>query len=140
MQIQIQTQQQQPQPQLPHSFWPQGVRMLTYGCGNFRQQQQQQPTPWWQGLVLMRVTPLRAPQTLHQAMMSFLSDDNVDDNRVHHQDEEEEGESQLDIAHNNNLTHITLEALLMGHEEAVTSLCWCNHAKAVYNQRSFVGE
>ena len=64
----------------------------------------------------------------------FLSDDNDDDNRVHHQDEEDEGESQLDIAQNNNFTHITLEALFMGHEEAITSLCWCNHAKAVYNQ------
>ena len=64
----------------------------------------------------------------------FLSDDNDDDNRVHHQDEEEEGESRLDIAQNNNLTHVTLEALLMGHEEAITSLCWYNHAKAVYNQ------
>lgn len=38
--------------------------------------------------------------------------------------EEEEGEARLLISHDKHTTAVSLEALLLGHEEAVTSLSW----------------
>ncbi|KAL7580991.1 hypothetical protein ACA910_005804 [Epithemia clementina (nom. ined.)] len=64
-----------------------------------------------------------------------LSEDDDDNtNHIIHEDEEDEGESRLDIYQNNNLTRVSLEALLVGHEEAVTSLCWYRHSKKFYKQ------
>ena len=57
-----------------------------------------------------------------------------DDENVGHDDDEEEGESRLDIQLGKSVIRVTLEALLMGHEEAVTSLCWYRQSKNVYKQ------
>jgi len=56
------------------------------------------------------------------------------DDDAMHEEEEEEGESRLDIRHNNFLTRVTLEALLVGHEEGITSVCWYRYSQPVYNQ------
>ena len=44
--------------------------------------------------------------------------------------EEEEGEARLLISHDKHTTAVSLEALLLGHEEAVTSLSWRPHVRS----------
>ena len=56
-----------------------------------------------------------------------------DENNIIHE-EEEEGESRLDMQHQNHLTRVTLEALLMGHEEGITSVSWYRQSQSIYNQ------
>jgi len=53
------------------------------------------------------------------------------------EEEEEEGESRLEIRHVDNnhsyVTNVTLEALLLGHEASVTSVCWHPHPQRLYH-------
>ena len=51
------------------------------------------------------------------------SDSDVDEDIID-DIEEEEGEARLLISHDKHTTAVSLEALLLGHEEAVTSLSW----------------
>ena len=50
------------------------------------------------------------------------------------EEEEEEGEARLEVVHNNYMTSVTLEALLIGHEERVTSVSWHPNPKPIYGQ------
>ena len=65
-------------------------------------------------------------------------DDNDDDDEQEDdgdlEDKKEEGEARLEIFHENLLTSVFLEALLIGHEERVTSVTWHPNPKPVYNQ------
>ena len=49
-------------------------------------------------------------------------------------DEKEEGEARLEVQHNKFLTSVTLDALLIGHEERVTSLAWHPNPEPIYGQ------
>jgi elongator complex protein 2 len=46
----------------------------------------------------------------------------------------DEGEARLEIIHNQKLVSVTLEALLIGHEERVTAVAWHPKPKLVYGQ------
>jgi elongator complex protein 2 len=50
------------------------------------------------------------------------------------EEEEEEGEARLEVVHNNYMTSVTLEALLIGHEERVTSISWHPNPKPIYGK------
>ena len=49
-------------------------------------------------------------------------------------DEDEEGEARLELIHDKGVTRVTLEALLFGHEEAVTSVCFHPNPMPLYRQ------
>lgn len=59
----------------------------------------------------------------------FDDDDAIDDD-----DEEENGEARLEWVHASGSTRVVLEALLYGHEEAVTSVAWHPQPQDVYRQ------
>ena len=52
------------------------------------------------------------------------SDDIIEDNIDEEIEPEEDGEARLEIHHSTGVTRVTLEALLYGHEEGVTSVAW----------------
>ena len=49
-------------------------------------------------------------------------------------EEEDEGEARLEVFHSQGVTRVTLEALLYGHEEPVTSVAWHPKPQDVYRQ------
>ena len=59
-------------------------------------------------------------------------DEGEDDGAL--EDKKEEGEARLEIYHESLVTSVFLEALLIGHEERVTSVTWHPNPKPVYNQ------
>jgi elongator complex protein 2 len=59
-------------------------------------------------------------------------DEGDDDGNL--EEEAEEGEARLEIFHNQNLTSVVLEALLIGHEERVTSVSWHPNPRPIYGQ------
>jgi elongator complex protein 2 len=71
------------------------------------------------------------------------NDDDDDDDEVSHNDDEEEdqeGESRMEIIDRTQgtVTSVTLEALLIGHEESVTSVSWHPNPMEVYGQGSLL--
>ena len=59
----------------------------------------------------------------------------VDEDVEFNVDEEEaEGEARLEVFHSQGVTRVTLEALLYGHEEPVTSVAWHPKPRDVYGQ------
>lgn len=65
----------------------------------------------------------------------IIDSDDEQDNDTEHTDE---GESRLEIRHTDHsnqtyVTNVTLEALLLGHEASVTSVCWHPHPQRLYN-------
>jgi elongator complex protein 2 len=64
-------------------------------------------------------------------------DSNVDDEQEDDgdlEDKKEEGEARLEIFHDKLLTSVYLEALLIGHEERITSVTWHPDPKPLYDQ------
>lgn len=53
-------------------------------------------------------------------------------------EEEEEGEARLEIHHARGVTRVTLEALLYGHEEGVTSVAWHRNPSLYHQDRILV--
>jgi elongator complex protein 2 len=63
------------------------------------------------------------------------SDDDEDEDADADDEEMVEGEARLEIFHGNNqLTSVYLEALLIGHEEMVTSVAWHPNPQPIYQQ------
>jgi elongator complex protein 2 len=60
--------------------------------------------------------------------------DVVDDDAEFNAEEEDEGEARLEVFHSQGVTRVTLEALLYGHEEPVTSVAWHPKPRDVYRQ------
>jgi WD40 repeat protein len=50
------------------------------------------------------------------------------------QEEDDDGEARLELKHRGGITRVFLEALLYGHEEAVTSVAWHPHPDELYRQ------
>lgn len=82
-----------------------------------------------------------------EAIQSILVNDNDDDSNsstdddddlVDMDDDEEQGEARLEIAHSKGVTRVTLEALLFGHEEAVTAVCWHPNPMPLYQQEEIL--
>mmetsp|Transcript_12688 Transcript_12688/g.18650 ORF Transcript_12688/g.18650 Transcript_12688/m.18650 type:complete len:892 (+) Transcript_12688:44-2719(+) len=48
--------------------------------------------------------------------------------------DEDEGEARLEIGHSLGMTRVTLEALLYGHEEPITSIEWHPHPQSLYKE------
>ena len=67
-------------------------------------------------------------------------DDDDDDAASMHQEEEEEeeGEARMEVIHGNYSTSVILEALLLGHEERVTSVAWHPNPEPVYGQETIL--
>ena len=63
------------------------------------------------------------------AQLDDLLDDDEDD---------EEGEARLELCHEQGVTRVTLEALLFGHEEAVTSVHWHPNPMPLYRQEDIL--
>lgn len=67
------------------------------------------------------------------------SDTSDDDENFDNDDDDEEGEARLELVHfNNKTTRVTLEALLFGHEEAVTAICWHPDPMPLYRQEEIL--
>jgi elongator complex protein 2 len=77
-----------------------------------------------------------------KASTSVVSDDDessdggVDD--LFDDVDDEEGEARLELCHEQGVTRITLEALLFGHEEAVTSVHWHPNPIGTYRQENIL--
>jgi elongator complex protein 2 len=64
------------------------------------------------------------------------SDGEVDD--LLDDEDDEEGEARLELCHEQGVTRVTLEALLFGHEEAVTSVQWHPNPIDTYRQENIL--
>jgi len=71
--------------------------------------------------------------------LAIVSDDdsNEDDDDLL-DEEDEEGEARLELIHEKGVTRVTLEALLFGHEEAVTSVCFHPNPMPLYRQEEIL--
>ena len=69
-----------------------------------------------------------------------VSDDEPDDSEEDDlvEDEDEDGEARLELVHEQGVTRVTLEAILFGHEEAVTSVCWHPNPMPLYRQEEIL--
>lgn len=72
------------------------------------------------------------------AIVSDNDDDSNDENDELVDDEDEEGEARLELIHEKGVTRVTLEALLFGHEEAVTAVCWHPNPMPLYHQEEIL--
>eukprot|EP00526_Cylindrotheca_closterium_P018972 CAMPEP_0113611662 /NCGR_PEP_ID=MMETSP0017_2-20120614/5680_1 /TAXON_ID=2856 /ORGANISM="Cylindrotheca closterium" /LENGTH=870 /DNA_ID=CAMNT_0000520633 /DNA_START=18 /DNA_END=2627 /DNA_ORIENTATION=+ /assembly_acc=CAM_ASM_000147 len=72
-----------------------------------------------------------SPPRVQPDLAGDLSDG---ESRAEEQDDLEEGESRLEIFHDTRVTSVYLEALLIGHEEPVTSVSWHPCPKSIYGQ------
>ena len=66
------------------------------------------------------------------------SSDDVDDMIDIDDDDDEQGEARLEMVHSKGVTRVTLEALLFGHEEAVTAICWHPNPMPLYQQEEIL--
>ena len=66
------------------------------------------------------------------------NDDDEDDDDNALLELEEEGESRLEVVSNTTVTSVFLEALLLGHEAAVTSVEWHPNPLPIYGQESLL--
>jgi elongator complex protein 2 len=64
------------------------------------------------------------------------SDGEVDD--LLDDEDDEVGEARLELCHEQGVTRVTLEALLFGHEEAVTSVHWHPNPIGTYRQENIL--
>jgi elongator complex protein 2 len=80
-------------------------------------------------------TPSSEMDTLQ--LKEKMDDDDDDDDEEEDgalEDKKEEGEARLEIFYENLVTSVFLEALLIGHEERITSVSWHPDPKMVYGQ------
>jgi elongator complex protein 2 len=78
-----------------------------------------------------------ATTTSSDGIVSTIANEEYDDEEKELEilpDEDDEGEARLEILHSHGLTRVTLEALLYGHEEPVTSVVWHPKPQDVYRQ------
>lgn len=82
---------------------------------------------------------------INNTNMAIVSNDDEDDNSDDDDDIDdnddlldEEGEARLEWVHDEGITRVTLEALLFGHEEAVTALCWHPNPLELYRQEEIL--
>jgi WD40 repeat protein len=76
-------------------------------------------------------TKLAARERKTTELDGSLSDEGF---RAEEEDGLEEGESRLEIFHDARVTSVYLEALLIGHEEPVTSVSWHPCPKSIYGR------
>ena len=70
--------------------------------------------------------------------ISDTDDIDDDDLLVDEVEDDEEGEARLEIVHKQGITRVALDALLFGHEEAVTSVHWHPNPMPLYGQESIL--
>lgn len=71
------------------------------------------------------------------SMKIYLNGDSEDEEEEENfvEEDDEQGDARLHLFHDNNRsTSVHLEALLMGHEDHITSVCWHPHPQSAYGQ------
>jgi elongator complex protein 2 len=82
---------------------------------------------------LMVDTSNAAPNLLNQAGNDDSSGSETGEDKQA-AEEEEEGEARMEIFQDKRVTRVTLEALLLGHEEMVTGVSWHPNPKEIYDE------